>query len=176
MRWAIGEHGGFTLVELLIVVSVIGVLAAVAIPRLWTARIAAHETSAISSMRTIHAAQESYAATCGRQGYAQSLDDLALALPDGSAFVPASLAANGVVASGYVAAILPAAEAVDVVPGDVTCNGASAPTVTAYVAERHPSGIGVTGNRSFAVDRTGTIYMRLDGAAIVNVDGQSMLK
>jgi hypothetical protein len=128
-------------------------------------------------MRNIHSAQASYAATCGRTGYAQSLDDLAKPLPGGAAgFMPPPLSANGVVAGGFVATILPAAGAADVVDGAATCNGAAAPTVSAYIAERHPSLVGVTGNRSFAVNQTGTIYMRLDGAAILDVTGQTLLK
>lgn len=56
---------GFSLIELLIVVTIIGIIAAIAIPNLFSARRAANEASAISSLRTIHAAQITYQATKG---------------------------------------------------------------------------------------------------------------
>jgi hypothetical protein len=65
---------------------------------------------------------------------------------------------------------------VDVAAGADTCNGAAAPTVNMYIAERHPSLVGVTGNRSFAVTQTGTIYFRTDGATILDVTGETPLR
>src|SRR5436190_10284699 len=61
---------GFSLIELLIVVVIIGIIAAIAIPNLLAARRSANEGSAISAMRTLHGAQMTYASTYGNGDYA----------------------------------------------------------------------------------------------------------
>jgi prepilin-type N-terminal cleavage/methylation domain-containing protein len=66
---------GFSLIELLIVVAIILIIAAIAIPNLLRARIAANEASAASSMRTIATAQITYKSTF-QTGYADSLSKL----------------------------------------------------------------------------------------------------
>ncbi|MBL8182815.1 MAG: prepilin-type N-terminal cleavage/methylation domain-containing protein [Blastocatellia bacterium] len=64
---------GFSLIELLIVVVIIGIIAAIAIPNLLASRRAANEGSAISSIRTIYGAQQTYASTYGSGNYAGNL-------------------------------------------------------------------------------------------------------
>lgn len=56
------KQQGFTLIELLIVVAIIAIIAAIAVPNLLQARMAANETSAIASLRTIGSAQVNYSA------------------------------------------------------------------------------------------------------------------
>ncbi len=61
---------GFSLIELLIVVVIIGIIAAIAIPNLLAARRSANEGSAVSSLRTVHGAQATFQATSGNGNYA----------------------------------------------------------------------------------------------------------
>ena len=58
------------MIELLIVVVIIGVIAAIAIPNLLASKRAANEGSAVASLRTLHGAQMTYAASAGSSQYA----------------------------------------------------------------------------------------------------------
>jgi prepilin-type N-terminal cleavage/methylation domain-containing protein len=67
---------GFSLIELLIVVAIILVLAAIAIPSMLRAKIQANEASAVSSIRAINTAQVTYAVNYPTEGYADNLAKL----------------------------------------------------------------------------------------------------
>src|SRR5437762_6598043 len=97
-------QGGFSLVELLIVVAIIGIIAAIPIPNLLASRRAANEASSISSIRTLSSAEETYRSTYG--GGAQFADFAALTAQQ---MVDISLSSATSVASaksGYVYSVI----------------------------------------------------------------------
>src|ERR1039457_7227498 len=70
------KQKGFSLIELLIVVAIILIIAAIAIPNLLPSRIAANEASAVGSMRTINTAETSYNTTYPSVGFTGTLVNL----------------------------------------------------------------------------------------------------
>lgn len=75
------KQEGFSLIELLIVVAIILIIAAIAIPNLLRARISANEASAVASLRTINTAQVTYITNYPEIGYSDTLLKLAQPQP-----------------------------------------------------------------------------------------------
>ena len=149
------RDGGFTLMELLLVVAIIAIIAAIALPGLMRARLAANESSAVASLRTIGSAQATFASSCGGGGFAQTLDDLSEP-PTGTnvPFIPPDVA--GGEKAGY-AIVLVQGLGEPIADAGVTCNGASAGTRSSFLATANPITDGHSGVRGFGIDKTNTL-------------------
>ena len=146
---------GFSLIELLIVVAIILIIAAIAIPNLLQARVAANEASAVNSLRTVNTAMITYNSNYPAVGFAPTLAALGgitCAPPDQtSACLIDNLLASGT-KSGY------------------TFNSAGNGNTPAdqYFAAGLPNSGG--GNRSFCSTEDGTIHFDPTGVAIADHD------
>lgn len=160
---------GFSLIELLIVVVIIGIIAAIAIPNLLAARRSANEGSAVSAMRTLHGAQMTYAATQGGGNYAGAVAGSVAALGElaTAGLVDAQLGAGS--KSGY-----------NFVGGRVAST-ATAPAQFYFSAlPTTTSGVTQTGTRRFGIATDGVIKadttltgQYADNAAVSNATAMS---
>jgi prepilin-type N-terminal cleavage/methylation domain-containing protein len=135
---------GFTLVEVLIAVTVVAILASIAVPVLLSARRQASKASAVASLRAVVDAQHTYGSSCGNGFYASRLTQLAVPPDPGTPgfLAPDLAAADQVVKSSYAITM---ARASDGVPALVDgCNGVPAGDLSSsFYATATPQSPGV---------------------------------
>jgi prepilin-type N-terminal cleavage/methylation domain-containing protein len=133
-----GRPDGFSLIELLIVVAIIGIIAAIAIPNLLASRRAANEAAAVSAIRTITSAEEAYHATYGGSSGFADLNGLVSRQLVDPTLGSATTVANA--KSGYIYSVITTSA------GTNFCAGTAPATAN-------------TGSRNFSSDTPGVIYV-----------------
>ena len=153
---------GFSLIELLVVVAIILIIAAIAVPNLLRSKMAANESSAVGSMRTINTAELTDATAYPNVGYSADLPSLG-GIPATCTTVATSAAACLI--DDVLATATAAGTAKSGYFFTYALNGVAGGINTAYTLETSPANAGTTGQRFFFTDQTGVIRYGLTGAA-----------
>ena len=148
------KQKGFSLIELLIVVAIILIIAAIAIPNLMKSKMAANEASSVGSLRTLNTAQVTYAAQCPALGFSAGLANLGAGAGDcnGANIVDNVLGVAAPTKSGY-----------NFTYGPGAANAAG--VVSTYTLNADPIVPGQTGQRHFYTDQSGVIRYNQTAAA-----------
>jgi prepilin-type N-terminal cleavage/methylation domain-containing protein len=146
---------GFSLIELLIVVAIILVITAIAIPSLLRSRIAANQASAIESLRVLGTAEVTYAAIYGN-GYSPTLASLGPVPPGAVATTSAAGLVDDLLASGFKSGY-----AFTYTPALLDFTG----RYNGYTILANPTEVGITGVDFYYTDETHLIRMNTTAQA-----------
>jgi prepilin-type N-terminal cleavage/methylation domain-containing protein len=148
------KQKGFSLIELLIVVAIILIIAAIAIPNLLRSKMAANEASAVGSLRSINTAEVTYSSTYPTQGFG-TLVQLSYGGAGCTGTVAHACLIDDTLAAGTKSGFTFAASNLTGTP------------VSTYSMNADAITIGSSGNRSFFTDQTGVIHAKAgaNGAA-----------
>jgi type IV pilus assembly protein PilA len=157
------KQKGFSLIELLIVVAIILIIAAIAIPNLLRARIAANESSAVSSVRTMNTAQVTFQSTYPTVGYSSTIAALGPSASTGCTtpastnaclvdWVVSQASTAGKAKSGYYFGDTPVAALNGIIPG--------------YTLDGIPASVNQTGVRGFCSNEDAVIRFTAVGSSM----------
>jgi prepilin-type N-terminal cleavage/methylation domain-containing protein len=137
-------HKGFSLIELLVVVAVILIVAAIAVPNFLRSRMRANEASAVASLRVLNTAAVTYSITYPTLGFPAQLTTLGGVNPCSASSTQACLIDDTLAQgtkSGYA----------------FVWTGDGATPSISYIVIGTPQAVGATGQRMFCTDQSGVI-------------------
>lgn len=155
------KQRGFSLIELLIVVAIILIIAAIAVPSLLHSKISANEASAVASVRTLNTAEATYSSSWG-SGYALTINNLGGAVGCVPTAATACIVDSAISVAPYLKSGYTFAAA-----GNTLTNG----TYAGFEVNATPSVVGASGQRAFCSDQTGEIRFNTTGVAIGTAAG-----
>jgi type IV pilus assembly protein PilA len=150
-----GKQKGFSLIELLLVVAVILIVAAIAIPSFMRSRMRANEANAVASLRVIHTAAVTYSATYPDIGYPGSLGAMGGASPCTATSSQACLLDDSLsqgVKDGY----------------SFAWNGDGLTPSFNFSLTARPQSVGASGQSMYCTDQSGVIYYEPSGSGCTN--------
>jgi len=151
------KQKGFSLIELLIVVAIILIIAAIAIPNLMRSKMAANESSAVGSLRTVNTAMVTYSNNYPAVGFAATLANLGGAAATCASSTGAN-STNGCLIDNVLATGTKSGY-------KFTAAGSGGTPAVIYTSLALPQVQGSTGQRAFCSDQSGVIYNDQSGTA-----------
>ncbi len=154
------RQSGFSLIELLIVVAIILIIAAIAIPNLLRARMAANQASGLSNLRAVTSAAIVYSSTY-QNGFPPSLVSMGGVAPancNGAILLDETLTTPPFQKSGYTLSYQP--QGAPILNSPVAC---AAPGYNEYLTTTVPIIVGQTGQTSYCSDEPGVIHFDISG-------------
>lgn len=149
---------GFSLIELLIVVAIILIIAAIAVPNFLMGRMSANEASAAASLRTIASAEITYFNSYPSIGYSATLTELGGA--------PPCTSASACLLDTSLSSAVPGSVGKSGYQFQVTGIGSSGAVNTNYVAGATPVILGRSGNKNFCSTSEQILRMQNGGGGV----------
>jgi len=150
------SYKGFSLIELLLVVAVILIIAAIAVPNFLKSRLRANEASAVASVRVINTAAITYSITYPDMGFPAQLTTLGGANPCATATSAQACLIDDILAQGYKSGY------------SFAWTGDGAVPSVSYIVAGTPQAIGSSGQRMFCTDQTGVVHYDPTGSGCTN--------
>jgi prepilin-type N-terminal cleavage/methylation domain-containing protein len=150
----VASSAGFTIIEILIVLALLGIISSLAVIGTRNARIRTAETAAVSALRAINQAQFTFSQTCGHHTYAPTLVSLGTPPPGAdSAFLSPDLTmSDPLTKSGYLFTLAGTTDP----DSQIACNGVA--PLTSYQLTADPLNPGHTGIQFFGTNSDRVIY------------------
>ena len=150
------KQKGFSLIELLIVVSIILIISAMAIPNFLRSRLRANEASAVASLRMINTAGITYSITYPDMGFPAQLSNLGGASPCATATSAQACLIDDTLAQGTKSGYL------------FVLTGDGAVPSFSFIITGTPQAVGSTGQLMYCTDQTGVIHYDPTGSGCTN--------